>query len=188
MHQSRRVVTLFLAVSAVLFMAIPASVRATDEHEEHATDHGESHDVHHYHHHHLALFLGASTPAKEPSHTSFAIGADYEYRFTETLGIGPAVDFVMGKHAREALAVAGLFIHPSGGWRLYIAPGAEFVEKEEEEGHETTTKREASFVIRLGIDHAFHAGGISISPALNVDLIGEMKTTFVYGVAFGKGF
>ena len=56
------------------------------------------------------------------------------------------------------------------------------------DGIKIKRKNETFFVLRLGASYAFHLGAASITPMFNVDLIGETKTTFTYGVSFGYGF
>lgn len=152
------------------------------------SEHPTAHEAHESHPNHLALFLGASTPTKEGSATSFTIGADYERRLSETWGVGGIVDFAIGDFKRTALLGGSLFVHPLGNLRLLAAPGVEFVEKERKGTPGESTIHEAHFAFRLGVAYEFHIDRFSIVPVFNADLIGETKTTLVYGVAFGVGF
>ena len=151
----------------------------------------ESHDDdHHIHANHLGVLIGASTPKKSKSETSFALGVDYERRLNDLFGVGALVDFVFGDFKRNALAGAAFFVHPVGDLTLLAAPGAEWVEKETLDARAAPKHEERGpiFVIRLGVSYPFHIGNGSIAPMFNVDFIGESKTTFVYGVSFGYGF
>lgn len=151
-------------------------------------EHPTSHEDHGFHRNHLALFLGASTPTNEGSETSFTIGADYERRLNKTLGVGGIVDFAIGNFKRTALLGGALFVHPIGNLRLLAAPCVEFVEKEAKGRPGESAKHEAHFAFRLGVAYEFHIDRFSIVPVFNADLIGETKTTLVYGLAFGVGF
>ena len=146
-------------------------------------------DDHHIHPHHVAVFLGAATPKKAKSDTSFALGFEYERRFNDWIGAGGLADFLFGDFNRNALAAGAVFFHPPLGELTFLfAPGAEWVEKAVVEGQDIKQKNEAFFVLRLGASYPFHVGAASITPMFNVDLIGETKTTFTYGVSFGYGF
>ena len=136
----------------------------------------------------IGFFLGASTPTKKKSDTSFSIGAEYERRPHERWGFGAVSDFVFGDFKRTALAAPAVFIHPVGDLKIAVAPAAEWVEKEVVGPQGTSMKHEVHFVMRLGFSYVFHSGHFSLSPLLNVDFIGETKTTLVYGVVFGWGF
>ena len=136
----------------------------------------------------IGFFLGASTPTEKKSDTSLSIGAEYERRPHERWGFGAVSDFVFGDFKRTALAAPAVFIHPVGDLKIAVAPAAEWVEKEVVGPQGTSMKHEVHFVMRLGFSYVFHSGHFSLSPLLNVDFIGETKTTLVYGVVFGWGF
>ncbi len=136
----------------------------------------------------IGFFLGASTPTEKKSDTSLSIGADYERRPHERWGLGAVSDFVFGDFKRTALVGPAVFIHPVGDLKITAAPSAEFVEKDVVGPQGPSTKHEGHFVMRLGFSYGFHSGHFSLSPILNVDFIGETKTTLVYGVVFGWGF
>jgi hypothetical protein len=102
--------------------------------------------------------------------------------------VGGIVDFALGDFKRTALLGGALFAHPIGNLRLMAAPGVEFVEKEAKGTPGESTKHEAHFAFRLGVAYEFHINRFSVVPVFNADLIGETKTTLVYGVAFGVEF
>ena len=177
----RAVTVAMLTVAATAWLPTPAlaqQAEATAEHE----------DDHHIHANHLGVLIGASTPKKDKSATSFALGIDYERRLNDLFGVGALVDFVFGDFKRNALAGVAVFLHPVGNLTLLAAPGTEWVEKDRLDASGPTTENEAFFVIRFGASYPFHIGNASIAPMFNVDFIGESKTTFVYGVSFGYGF
>ena len=160
MHQLRLVV-----LSVALFvLAMPVQVLATEEkHEEHKESH--------YHRHHVGLFLGST---HEEGQHEFTIGLDYEYRFSQYVGIGLLGEYV-GEDAREAVILIPLFIHPYKGFRFMAAPGIK------------PKKDEEKFILRLGVAYQFPIGNWTIAPEFNLDFT-EGNTVEVYGVSFGYGF
>ena len=170
-----------VVLAAAAWFPAPALAQQAEAAAEHEDDH-------HVHPNHAAVFFGASTPKKDKSETSFALGIEYERRLNDLFGVGAVVDFVFGDFKRNALAGGAVFLHPVGDLTLLAAPGAEWVEKDKLGASGPTTTNEAFFIIRLGASYPFHIGSGSITPMFNVDFIGDSKTTFVYGVSFGYGF
>ena len=150
----------------------------------------EAQDDHAFHHHHVAVFVGATTPFNSASggKTGFTIGADYEYRFTESVGAMLLFDHVMGDHKRDWLFGAMFAVRPIDALRLAIGVGFELADKDVASGGMTVTQTKAYFVWPTRVSYDFHAGNFTISPTLGIDLIGETKTNIVYGLAFGYGF
>ena len=140
---------------------------------------------HAHHPNHVAVFVGATTPTKKKSETSFTIGADYERRLPGIWGVGVLADFALGDFKRTALVGPVVFLHPTGNLKALVVPAVEFVEKDQDDGQ---TKHEAHYVMRVGLSYEFHFGVYSVSPIVNVDFIGETKTSIVYGATFGVGF
>jgi len=147
--------------------------------QEHAGDHQG------FHHNHVAVVVAGMTPLSETSETSFALGADYEYRFNERWGAGSGADFTFGDHERTALFMAAATYRPVHALRLGTGPGFELVEKDKEGGG---TKNKAYFVWGIGVAYEFHFGSLSLSPTVILDFVGETKTNLTYGVAIGTGF
>ena len=148
-------------------------------------------EEHHFHHNHVAVFLGATTPADQEraGKTSFTVGADYERRFTPALGVMALADFAFGDLKRTALFAAMFAGHPIDALRIALGPGFELVEQNEiAEDGSTSTKHKAFFVISSRVNYEFHVGKVSLSPTVGLDFIGETKTSFVYGLAVGVGF
>jgi len=130
---------------------------------------------HSFHRHHLALFLG-NTQEGSDEH-GFSIGADYEYRFNQMIGLGGIIEYAGGEF-EHWVGLASLFIHPFGNWQIILAPGTEI-----EKG-----KHEREFIFRTGVAYQFHIGGkYSIAPEFVVD-IAEEETLMVYGISLGIGF
>ena len=134
--------------------------------EEHA-EHKESH----YHRHHVGLFLGNT---REEGKDNFSAGLDYEYRFSQYIGIGLLIEYV-GEDAREGVGLVPLFIHPYKGLRFIVAPGIK------------PKADETKFIWRLGIGYRFPIGNWTIAPEFNIDFT-EGERGYVYGVSFGYGF
>ncbi|MDH5718047.1 MAG: hypothetical protein OEZ22_10460 [Spirochaetia bacterium] len=135
----------------------------------------KSHDHHAFHSNHLAVFLGATTFSKDE--TKFTAGADYEYRLSAMhglLGLGLIADFAFREHVQSIFG-GGLFIHPAGGLKILLAPGAEI-----HDGH-------AIFLFRGGIAYDIHAGSLSITPTINFDYANH-HLAYVYGLGIGVGF
>ena len=154
----------FLLVIAVFVFTMELQALAADE--EHA-EHKESH----YHRNHVGLMLGNT---HEEGEDDFTVGLDYEYRFTEYVGIGVLLEFV-GKDYREAVAMVPLFIHPYKGFRFLAAAGVK-------------PKKDAEkFIWRLGIGYRFPVGNWTIAPEFNVDFT-EGRVVEVYGISLGYGF
>lgn len=160
MHQLRLVV---LSV-AVFALAFPLQVLAAEEEHE---EHKESH----YHDHHIGLFLGNT----HENHTdNFSVGLDYEYRFSQYVGIGVLLEYV-GENFREGVGLVPLSIHPYKGFRFVVAPGIK------------PKKDEEKFIWRLGVGYQFPIGNWTIAPEFNLDFT-EGERAYVYGVSFGYGF
>jgi hypothetical protein len=149
---------------AIVVLITPLQVLAAEE--EHA-EHTQSH----YHRHHLGLLLGNT---HEEGLDEFTIGLDYEYRFSQYIGIGSLLEYV-GEDIREWVGLVPVFIHPHKGFRFIVAPGIKH------------KKAENKFLWRLGIGYRFPIGNWTIAPEFNVDFT-EGRVVEVYGVSFGYGF
>ena len=149
---------------AVLLLTMPLQVLAAEEKNE---EHKESH----YHRNHVGFFLGNT---HEEGKDEFTTGLDYEYRFSQYVGIGVLLEYV-GEDEREGVGMIPLFLHPYKGFRFVAAAGAKLKEGE------------TKFISRLGIGYRFPIGDWTIAPEFNLDFT-EGKTVEVYGVSLGYGF
>ena len=136
-------------------------------------------------HHHVGLFVGGMTPLSETSATSFALGADYEYRIDERWGIGLGVDFTIGDHKRTALMATGVTYRPFSALRVATGPGLELVEKDQPGGGIKSTPY---FLWGISVAYEFHVGSLSLAPTAILDFVGETKTNLTYGITVGTGF
>ena len=150
-----------------------------------AQDGNQVDDDHHFHHHHVGVLVGGMTPLSETSETSFALGAEYEYRFNEKWGTGLGVDLTFGDHKRAALVATGVSYRVTPAFKVATGPGVEWVEKDKSGGG-TTTK--PYFLWGFMFAYDFHVGSLTLSPTLYVDFVGETKTNLAYGIAIGTGF
>lgn len=140
---------------------------------------------HHFHHHHVGVIAGGMTPLSETSETSFALGADYEYRINERWGTGAGVDFTIGDHKRAAVLGTAITYRLTPAFRLGTGPGFEVVEKDKSGGG---TKSKVYFVWGILSSYEFHVGSMSVAPAVYLDFVGETKTNLTYGITIGTGF
>lgn len=152
-----------MLIVAFIF-AMPLQALAAEE------EHGE-HKESHYHRNHVGLFLGNT---HEEHEDTFTVGLDYEYRFSQYLGIGVLLEYV-GEDFREGVGLVPLFIHPYKGFRFIVAPGVK------------PKKHEEKFLWRVGVGYRFPIGNWAIAPEFNVDF-SEGEEGYVYGVSFGYGF
>ena len=152
----------FLLVAAIL---VPNEVMAEEETQsEHSSELEHLHSV--------AFFMGNTHDGSEDG---FSVGLDYEYRLSETNGIGGLIEYASGELDSWVVA-APLFIYPYKGLRLVVALGFEY-------GHSET-----EFLVRTGIAYEFEMGERwTITPKFNVDFV-DSEEKYVYGVAFGYGF
>ena len=155
-------ILLFLLVAAII---VPNGVMAEEATQsEHSSEFEGRQSV--------AFFMGNTHDGSEDG---FTVRMDYEYRLSETNGIGGLVEYASGELDSWVFA-APLFIHPYKGLRLLVALGFEY-------GHS-----EAEFLIRTGIAYEFEMGERwTITPEFNVDFV-DSDEKYVYGVAFGYGF
>lgn len=133
-----------------------------------------------HHRNHLAVFLGAATETKRDlSHDlDFAIGIEYERRFTPKWGAGVLAEHTGGRTERNWIVLALVSLRPWSHLQLVAGPGVEFPEVNEEE-----------FAFRIGAGWSIPLGGsLSLVPEVNTDFIEGGKATYVYGFALGYGF
>ena len=118
----------------------------------------------------LELFLGGTYA--DDDGTSFSTGLAYERRLNEKVGIGGLVEYTEG---REWVLAVPVNFHPTESWKLFLAPGLEREDGENE------------FMVRLGSSYEFEMGSWTLAPELSFDFVdGDVKT--VFGLNFGIGF
>jgi len=161
---------------ATLFLSLAADSARAQGHAE---------DDHDFHHHHVGVLVGAMTPLSETSQTSFALGADYEYRFNERWGTGLGIDFTFGDHKRTSLVATGVSYRLTPSLKVGTGPGLEMVEKDKSGGG---TETKPYFLWGFAAAYDFHVGSLSVAPTLFLDLVGETKTNLTYGLTVGTGF
>jgi hypothetical protein len=89
--------------------------------------------------HEVTLFAGVTDDDQE---VAFTLGADYEYHFTQLLGIGALVDFAFGDLRSKVFGVP-VFFHPTEPWKVILAPGFE------------TREGDNNFLVRIGGGYSF---------------------------------
>lgn len=150
-----------------------------------AQDGGHGRAVHHRNH--FGLFGGAATEFGDHTSTTFAAGADYERRLSQLIGVGVMADMTFGDFKRNGLAVAGIFLHPAGGWRLFGGVGVEFVDTAAAGGAGDSSSK-SHVALRLATAYDFPVGRFLVGPIVSVDLLGETETILSYGLTIGLGF
>ena len=146
--------------------------------------------------HHLALFLGAGIEEKKDhDEDTFAVGLEYEYRFSNRWGIGGAYETLGEDSIRNHVLVLPISLHPGKGWRLFFGPGYEWHDDSQaDKSHDSSGqagehKHKDKFLLRLGAGYEFHVGGHwSLAPELIVDALENGDTTWLTGVAIGYHF
>jgi hypothetical protein len=154
----------------VLAMAAPALA-------QHAAHGG------HVHQNEAALTV-AGTWENETDEASLTLGAEYERRFTNVVGLVLEAEYVVDPEAW--VVVAPLVVRPGGGgFKLVAGPG---LENKNVEAH----GRDTFFLFRIGAGYgAEFAGRYAVTPFVNVDLVrehGEWVRAIVAGVTLGVAF
>jgi hypothetical protein len=161
----------FAMAIATLWIVATSPGASASEAEEAKHEESDGH-----HRHHVAALLGTAIRREHgDTEVGFALGVDYEYRFHRLLGVGALVEVATG-NIRDVVVMAPVFLHPWGGLKLAVAPGAEIASS----GH-------TEFLVRLGGAYLFPLGQFSVGPDFVVDIV-DGHPTFVAGLAFGVGF
>lgn len=127
--------------------------------------------------HEIAVFVGDS---RYQTISALTLGADYEYRWNATAGIGILFEYVQGDRiTRNYVVGIPFYAHPYGGLRLAFVP---LFESDDEDGD--TVSRGA---VRVGFAYALEAGSFNITPQFNFDFRSDAVYT-VYGIGFGYRF
>ncbi len=135
-------------------------------------EHPGAHGALGFPHHTLGVFLGDTTETRR--NQGFTLGLEYEYRLSETFGVGAIVEHVGGDFDTN-VAVLPLAYH-RGPWKLYAGPG---IEDSEEAGGE--------FLVRVGLEYGFHVGNYELSPQIDVDFV-DNEHLFIFGITVGGLF
>lgn len=128
--------------------------------------------------HHLALFVGGGVEEKKDhDKNTWAVGLEYEYRFSDLWGVGAVFEKLGEDAIRNRALIVPFSFHPGRGWRLFTGPGYEWNSKKDK------------MLLRMGVGYEFKLGGHwSIAPEALVDLIENGDNTWLAGVAIGYHF
>jgi len=106
--------------------------------------------------------------------TSFALGAEYEYRVEPLYGIGAQANYVFSSEAFTMVSAPIFFLHPLlGDWYISAAPIFEF-------GSMMSTKVGARFTTRIPLDISI----LMFVPTFGVDLISG-GPNYIFGLSIG---
>ena len=164
-------VVINVLLAAVLLRGVAASsAEEHDGHDVHAQPHsGEEH----YPRHVIGLFVGDThEDSEEGRRDGLTLGAEYEYRVSETFGAGLILEHVAGDFDVDILVLP--VAYHNGPWKFYAGPGIEKGEEEE-------------FMFRVGVEYGFHVGDYEVSPQVDLDFVAGERL-FVFGVVFARHF
>lgn len=123
---------------------------------------------------HRFSLSGGLVHLNNPSQTSFAIGAEYEYRLAELYGVGGQASYVFSSQAITIISVPAFYLHPLlGDWYISAAPVFYF-------GSTITTRVGARFMTRIPLE----LGPLAVVPTVGVDVI-KGGPNYLFGLAFG---
>jgi hypothetical protein len=125
------------------------------------------------------------------------LGFEYEYRLSKRMtrwSIGLIGELIFA-HKTEYLVVVPVILRVTDSFFIRAGPGVEWAYHSKENEHgiihaaeaANDTRRETEFLFRTGIGNGFEVGKFSITPTLDFDIF-QNHTTFVWGIAIGKGF
>ena len=128
----------------------------------------------------VGLFLGGVTETERtiPSETSFALGAEVEYRWRREWGVSGVVEYATRSHVvRNVVVVATAEWH---FWReagLMFGPGIEFAENEN------------AALLRVGLNwESSLIEPFKIIPEFAIDFVEGGAISYVYGVLLATTF
>jgi hypothetical protein len=158
-----------LVLFSMLMFVMLAST-AVNAQSGHGDEQGS--EEHSFHSNFIGVFLGATRKSRRTE--AFTLGLEYNRRFTEHFGMGVLAEKVFADDEFNVYALG--FAYYAGPWKVYAAPG---LEKSSHHGNE--------FLLRVGVEYAFKAGPLEISPQIDLDFVGG-EQVLVFGVTIGKGF
>ena len=155
------------ALLTSLFVGLFCSVPAMCEESEGRA--GES--AHEEHERNMiGIFTGYTF---EDRRDGFALGIEYERRFSKSFGVGALVEHTFGDFDADVFSVP--FAYHTGRWKTYIGPGIE----DSEDGSDG--------LVRIGVEYGFEVRTWEVSPQVDIDFV-DGDEVFVIGVTFGTGF
>jgi hypothetical protein len=181
-------------MAATLALTLATCLEAQEGYGGEAS-HGAGHG-HHFYRNEIGISLN-DTYEDSASEHFFTLGAEWQYRFNELIGIAPAVEYVSDLDAW--ISIVPLTYH-MGAWKLLAGPGWEHVARREVErsGHQEIAppvikeQNENLFLFRVGVSYSFHLGGnFLLSPSLAFDWVEEeddWEWAAVFGFTLGYGF
>lgn len=117
-----------------------------------------------------SLFIGGVVDADERD--GYTLGAEYEYRLSESLGVGGFAESV-AEIERTFAAGALLYGHPLGDWVLLTGPGYQ------------RSEGEWSSILRVGVGYEFEVSeDLRLTPELCYDF-SEGEDVLVFGFNLG---
>ncbi|MGB2427223.1 MAG: hypothetical protein ACPH9N_06050 [Alteromonas sp.] len=122
--------------------------------------------------HYPGVFIGATHADSE---TDYALGIEYEYKFTKQFGVGAVWERTPDGHGGDGVNVAlgSIFYHPTPEWRLGLGLGEERI---------GGPKVKYKDLVRASIAYEMPMDEIIIAPTLAVDFVDGDKI-IVAGVA-----
>ena len=116
----------------------------------------------------VSAYLGG---AFEGGDEGVLIGADYEYRVKQGIGLGGLIEYAGGQLDSTTLAAA-VYLHPEDTVRLVVATGFE------------NQRGSTDFLLRLGVSTEFPMeNDFSLEPRFAVDFVdGDHKLVFAVGI------
>jgi hypothetical protein len=130
-------------------------------------------DVHHF----PGVFVGYTNAADE---TLFTYGFEYEYKFTQTWGLGAVYEKIDDAHHADGVTVtvAELFYHPIKNLRFGLGIGKEKIGGDHPHSED---------LYRLSASYDYHIGDFGLAPTLAIDFI-DGENAYVLGVALVRPF
>jgi len=169
----------FGLMSFLVFTILTVNCFAQDE---------DSHEEGEHERHHIGIFFGATTNLDDEE-TDFSLGLDYEYRLLPQLGIGLLGEVTFAENEVFIVGVP-IFLHPSKGLILGVAPGVEIsdeIAETEAEGGEQLLETKTNFLLRFIAAYEMEFNGLTLAPTVSLDLV-DGEESLVYGISLGKGF
>ena len=119
--------------------------------------------------HRVSASLGG---AFEGGDEGIVVGADYEYRVKQGIGLGGLIEYAAGQLDSTTLAAA-VYFHPKDAVRVVVASGIE------------NQRGDTDFLLRLGVSTEFPMeNDLSLEPRFAVDFVdGDHKLVFAVGIA-----